>query len=54
MTQLIELPPADTGLGPPRHSGPVFGYVREGRILTRWVPTVETIAYAQRGRGERQ
>lgn len=33
MTQLVELPPADEGLGPHRHSGPVFGYVLEGRIL---------------------
>ena len=33
MTQLVELPPADAGLEPHRHSGPVFGYVLEGRIL---------------------
>jgi quercetin dioxygenase-like cupin family protein len=33
MTQLVELPPAEAGLGPHRHSGPVFGYVLEGRIL---------------------
>lgn len=33
MMQLVELPPADEGLGPHRHSGPVFGYVLEGRIL---------------------
>jgi quercetin dioxygenase-like cupin family protein len=33
MTQLVELPPADAGLGPHRHSGPVFGYVLAGRIL---------------------
>jgi quercetin dioxygenase-like cupin family protein len=33
MTQLVELPPADEGLGPHRHSGPVFGYVLEGRML---------------------
>jgi quercetin dioxygenase-like cupin family protein len=33
MIQLVELPPADAGLGPHRHSGPVFGYVLEGRIL---------------------
>lgn len=33
MTQLVELPPADAGLGPHRHSGPVFGYVLEGKIL---------------------
>src|SRR6187431_501797 len=33
MTQLVELPPADEGLGPHRHSGPVFGYVLEGRVL---------------------
>ena len=33
MTQLVELPPADAGLAPHRHSGPVFGYVLEGRIL---------------------
>jgi quercetin dioxygenase-like cupin family protein len=33
MTQLVERPPADAGLGPHRHSGPVFGYVLQGRIL---------------------
>ena len=33
MTQLVELPPADEGLGPHRHTGPVFGYVLEGKIL---------------------
>ncbi len=33
MTQLIELPPADEGLAPHRHSGPVFGYVLDGKIL---------------------
>jgi quercetin dioxygenase-like cupin family protein len=33
MTQLVELPPADAGLQPHRHSGPVFGYVLDGRIL---------------------
>jgi quercetin dioxygenase-like cupin family protein len=33
MTQLVELPPADAGLDPHRHSGPVFGYVLEGKIL---------------------
>lgn len=33
MTQLVELPPADAGLAPRRHSGPVFGYELEGRIL---------------------
>jgi quercetin dioxygenase-like cupin family protein len=33
MTQLVELPPADPGLAPHRHSGPVFGYVLQGRIL---------------------
>lgn len=33
MTQLVELPPADQGLAPHRHSGPVFGYVLEGKIF---------------------
>jgi quercetin dioxygenase-like cupin family protein len=33
MTQLVELAPASEGLGPHRHSGPVFGYMLEGRIL---------------------
>lgn len=33
MTQIIELPPADPGVQPHRHSGPVFGYVLEGSIL---------------------
>jgi quercetin dioxygenase-like cupin family protein len=33
MTQLVELPLADPGLAPHRHSGPVFGYVLEGKIF---------------------
>ncbi len=33
MTQLVELPPADAGVAPHRHSGPVFGYVLEGKML---------------------
>jgi quercetin dioxygenase-like cupin family protein len=33
MTQLVELPPADEGVRPHRHSGPVFGYMLEGRML---------------------
>ena len=33
MTHLVELPPADAGLAPHRDSGPVIGYVLEGRIL---------------------
>jgi len=33
MTQLIELPPADDSVTPHRHSGPVFGYMLEGRML---------------------
>jgi quercetin dioxygenase-like cupin family protein len=33
MTQLVELPPADAGLAPHRHAGPVFGYMLEGRML---------------------
>ncbi|AFP42044.1 cupin domain-containing protein [Mycolicibacterium smegmatis] len=33
MTQLVEIPPADDGVDPHRHSGPVFGYVLEGRML---------------------
>jgi quercetin dioxygenase-like cupin family protein len=33
MTQLVELPPADAGVQPHRHSGPVFGYVLAGKIL---------------------
>lgn len=33
MTQIIEIPPADPGVQPHRHSGPVFGYVLEGSIL---------------------
>jgi quercetin dioxygenase-like cupin family protein len=33
MTQLVELPPADAGVGPHRHSGPVFGYMLTGRML---------------------
>src|SRR5215471_15146355 len=32
MTQLVELPPADEGPRPHRHSGPVFGYVLEGKV----------------------
>lgn len=33
MTQLVELPPADAGVAPHRHSGPVFGYMLQGRML---------------------
>jgi quercetin dioxygenase-like cupin family protein len=33
MTHLVELPPADAGPAPHRRSGPVIGYVLEGRIL---------------------
>jgi quercetin dioxygenase-like cupin family protein len=33
MTGTIELPPGDPGTPPHRHSGPVFGYVLEGRLL---------------------
>jgi quercetin dioxygenase-like cupin family protein len=33
MVQLVELPPADAGVDPHRHSGPVFGYMLEGRML---------------------
>ncbi len=33
MTQLLELPPADPGVAPHRHSGPAFGYVLEGTML---------------------
>jgi len=33
MTQLIELPPGDDSVAPHRHSGPVFGYMLEGRML---------------------
>ncbi|AWW35403.1 cupin [Streptomyces cadmiisoli] len=33
VTEFLELPPGDQGAGPHRHSGPVFGYVIEGKIL---------------------
>jgi quercetin dioxygenase-like cupin family protein len=33
MMQLVSLPPADDGVAPHRHSGPVFGYLLEGRML---------------------
>jgi quercetin dioxygenase-like cupin family protein len=33
MTLLVEVPPGGPGLPPHRHSGPVFGYVREGEII---------------------
>jgi len=33
MTQLIEVAPGEAGAPAHRHSGPVFGYVVEGRIL---------------------
>jgi hypothetical protein len=29
MTHLVELPPADAGLAPHRHSGPAVGYIDE-------------------------
>ncbi|HWD02134.1 MAG TPA: cupin domain-containing protein [Amycolatopsis sp.] len=33
MVGTVTVPPGDPGAGPHRHSGPVFGYVIEGRIL---------------------
>lgn len=33
MIRLLELPPGDPGIGPHRHSGPVFGYMLEGEML---------------------
>jgi len=33
MVRLLELPPGDLGIGPHRHSGPVFGYMLEGEML---------------------
>lgn len=33
MVRLLELPPGDPGIGPHRHSGPVFGYMLEGEML---------------------
>lgn len=33
MTQVVDVPPADAGLRPHRHSGPAFGYVLQDRIL---------------------
>jgi hypothetical protein len=33
MVRFLELPPADPGLAPHRHSGPVFGYMLEGEML---------------------
>src|ERR1700754_5135681 len=33
MVRILELPPGDPGLGPHRHSGPVFGYMLEGEML---------------------
>ncbi|MCO1656279.1 cupin domain-containing protein [Pseudonocardia sp. S2-4] len=33
MTALVELPPADPGTPPHRHSGPVYGYVTEGAVV---------------------
>ena len=33
MMQLVTLPPGSPGIGPHRHSGPVFGYVLDGEIL---------------------
>jgi quercetin dioxygenase-like cupin family protein len=33
MVRVLELPPGDPGLGPHRHSGPVFGYMLEGEML---------------------
>jgi quercetin dioxygenase-like cupin family protein len=49
MTQLVELPPADAGLGPHRHSGPVFGYVLQGRILFELEGEAPTEIAAGRG-----
>jgi quercetin dioxygenase-like cupin family protein len=33
MVRVLELPPGDPGIGPHRHSGPVFGYMLEGEML---------------------
>jgi quercetin dioxygenase-like cupin family protein len=33
MMQFVELAPADVGLAPHRHSGPVFGFMLQGRML---------------------
>lgn len=33
MMQLVGLAPADAGVAPHRHSGPVFGYMLQGRML---------------------
>jgi quercetin dioxygenase-like cupin family protein len=32
MTAIVDLPPADPGTPPHRHSGPVFGYMLEGEM----------------------
>ena len=32
MTVLVEIPPGSRGTPPHRHSGPVFGYLTEGRM----------------------
>ena len=32
MTVLVEIPPGSSGTPPHRHSGPVFGYLTEGRM----------------------
>ena len=60
MTQLVELAPADAGLAPHRHSGPVFGYMLQGSMLFElegdapveivagqafWEPGVEVVHY---------
>lgn len=33
MTALVAIPPGDSGTGPHRHSGPVFAYLVEGKML---------------------
>jgi quercetin dioxygenase-like cupin family protein len=33
MTVLVEIPPGSQGTPPHRHSGPVFGYLREGSMI---------------------
>src|ERR1700754_3495569 len=33
MVRRLDLPPADPGIAPHRHSGPVFGYMLEGEML---------------------
>jgi hypothetical protein len=48
MTVAVEFPRGDPGTPPHRHSGPAFGYVLEGEMLTS-VPAGDQFVFAGQG-----